>query len=288
MLSQDVKSLRNEIRIRSLLTAFALHAFLATITLGGSLVLLLLTGSITSWLCSRDIDEANSGTNRFKKSFPFRAYGESFGDFQHVFHYTQNIERQLIEAIERRVIETTPVTSMEPVEITDVDKDLKAPDKRTFIKTNAVSTGRDTDVTLVLNQESFGKMQSIQWRVLAGGYIDRDKRFNFISLSVLTFWFWIIPYVRADYDLLSRLRTIHTGDYNSMDVITKIRCLHDAVFNAMIDCMDSHGIDTSDLRAQRMQVMNINVSGGKVSMGNIVQGAKNRITAAATPARATA
>ena len=257
-------------------------------TLGISLLLLLLTASITSGICSREVKIARSNSNSFKKSFPFRSYGDSFGDFQHVFYHAENIERELFSAIEKRLLETTPVESLELVEITDVDEDLKTSDTRSFIKTDSLNTGRDTEVTLVLNQESFGKMQSIQWRVLAGGYIDRDKRFNFVSWSVLSFWFWIIPYAKGNMDILSNLRTIHSGDYNVMDVLTTIRCLHDAVFGAMIDCLESHGIDTSDLQAQKMQVMNINVSGGKVNMGNVVQGAMNKVSAVTNKGRAAA
>jgi hypothetical protein len=64
-----------------------------------------------------------------------------------------------------------------------------------------------------------------------------------------------------------------------MDALTQIRCLHEAVFDAMIAELEKNGVDTSDIKAQRMQVMNITVSGGKVNMGNIVQGAMNKIAA---------
>jgi hypothetical protein len=45
----------------------------------------------------------------------------------------------------------------------------------------------------------------------------------------------------------------------------------------MVVALEKNGIDTSDLKAQKMQSMNINISGGKVNMGNVVQGAMNKI-----------
>jgi hypothetical protein len=71
-----------------------------------------------------------------------------------------------------------------------------------------------------------------------------------------------------------------------MDVSTQVRCLHEAVFDAMIAELDKNGIDTSELKVQKMQTMNINISGGKVNMGNVVQGAMNKIGGAAKGAKA--
>jgi hypothetical protein len=57
-----------------------------------------------------------------------------------------------------------------------------------------------------------------------------------------------------------------------MDVATQVRCLHEVVFDAMIAELKKNGIDTSELKLQKMQVANMNISGGKVNVGNLVQG----------------
>jgi hypothetical protein len=43
--------------------------------------------------------------------------------------------------------------------------------------------------------------------------------------------------------------------------------------------LQQNRIDTSTIKAQRMQVMNISITGGRVNMGNVVQGAMNRVAA---------
>jgi hypothetical protein len=85
--------------------------------------------------------------------------------------------------------------------------------------------------------------------------------------------------LRGEYDIVSHIRAIYGAAYNDIDVVTQVRCLHDRVFNAMVSVLESYDIDTSDIKAQRMQVMNITISGGRVNMGNVVQGAMNRVAA---------
>jgi hypothetical protein len=274
----DSGEIKNSVKVRSVITALILHAYLAVFTLGISLGLLLVTALITNSLVKKEIDEASSDSNKFKKNFPFKYYGQIFGSFQHVFSHSEIIEKSMYESIESELRSKTPIEPLELVTITDVDKDLSKSEDRIFIKGSSSNTVRGTAITLILNQSSFGKMQSIEWRVLAGGFVDRDKKFNLISYSLFTFLFWIIPYVKREHDLLARVRTIYPGAYNDMDLVTQIRCLHDAVFDAMINELEKNNIDTSDLRAQKMQVMNISISGGRVNMGNIVQGAMNKVS----------
>jgi hypothetical protein len=171
------------------------------------------------------------------------------------------------------------VSTLEPITLTDVDKDLKAAENREFFKAGFGQTRRGTTITLLLSFSAIGKVQSIRWWVLAGGYVDRNKKFNFIAYAPITLWFRIVPYLRREYDLASRLRTVYAASYNDMDVMTLVRCLHDTVFSAMVDELERHDIDTSDIKAQRMQVMNLSISGGRVNMGNVVQGAMNNVEA---------
>ena len=53
--------------------------------------------------------------------------------------------------------------------------------------------------------------------------------------------------------------------------MTDARSMHTLVFNALVDTLDKHGVDISDLKLQRAQVMNISISGGRTRFGNVVQ-----------------
>lgn len=281
----DSGKVDNNIKVMSVITAIIVHIFLAVSTAGISLLLLLIFGLITSSLVKKEIAEVSSSSNTFKKNFPFKYYGQIFGEFQHVFFHPNAIDKALYQAIESKLVTTTVMGSLEAITITDVDLDLSSSEDRSFVRASSTSTSRGTAITLIINQSSFGKMQSIEWRVLCGGFIDRDKKFKLIAYSPLTFLFWILAYIAKRHDLLAGIRTIYSASYNEMDITTQIRCIHDCVFNAMIDELENNGIDTSELRAQKMQVMNISISGGKVNMGNVVQGAMNKVSNAAKGAQ---
>lgn len=274
----DSGNVQNQIKVRSMVCATIVHATLAMITNGISIFLLLLTGLITYSLLKDEINDASSDSNKFKNDFPFRYYGEIFGSFHHVFSHEEILESNIYSAIDSELKSKTPIDTLSTITITDIDKDLSSSESRTFIKAESGQTSRGTTITLILYQSCFGKMQSISWRVLAGGYIDKDKEFNLIAYSLFSLVFWIIPYITREHDILSRIRTINSGAYNIMDVITNIRCIHLAVFDAMINELEKNNIDTSDLKAQKAQVMNINVSGGRLVMGNAVQGAMNKVS----------
>jgi hypothetical protein len=280
----DSKNVNNRIKKRSIAIAIFAHLYLAIFTFGVSLILLLLVGFLTATLLEKDISEARSSANTFNKNFPFRYFGHVFGSFQHVFHNAYSIEKDVYAAIETELKAKTPVTSLDALSISD--KDLNNSEQRSFIKGESSPTARGTAITLILNQTNFGSMRSIEWRVLAGGYVDKNAKFNLIAYSLFTIFFWIAPYIRRETDLLSRVRTIYPGSFNDMDISTQVRCLREAVFDAMIGELDKNGIDTSELKVQKMQTMNINISGGKVNMGNVVQGAMNKIGGAVKGAKA--
>ena len=274
---KDSVEVKNTVKVRSVLIAILIYLFLTIATAGVALVVLLVTAIITNLICNKEIEAASSNTNEFKKGFPFKYFGESFGDFQHVFYHKKNLASDIFTAISNVMTLKTTVKKLESIKIKDIDKDLSTPEEREFLKADSGKTKRGTSITLIIKLSNFGSMQSIRWWVLAGGYIDKDKKFNFIAYSPLTLLFWIIPYIKMEFDVLSRIRTIYSASYNDMDVITQIRCLHDAIFSAMVEELEKNDIDTSDIKAQRMQVMNISISGGKVNMGNVVQGGMNKV-----------
>lgn len=274
----DSGIVNNRIKVRSVILALVIHVSLAILTLGISLVLLLIIALITNYLIQKEIGKSTSASNTFKKNFPFRYYGNNIGKFQHVFFHTELIEKNIYEIIESKLKQQMSIDNLKAITISDIDKDLSKSEDRIFIKASIPHTMRGTSITLVFNQENFGKMQSIEWRVLVGGFIDHNKKFNLIAYSLFTFLFWIFPYIRKEYDLLEKVRTIYSSSYNDMDVITQVKYIHNIIFNAVIEELEKNNIDTSELKTQKMEAININISGGKVSIGNIVQGAMNKVS----------
>lgn len=282
----DSKNVNNRIRKRTIALAIVVHLYLTVFTLGVWIILLTVFSLITSTLLRNDIDEAKSSANSFNKTHPFKYFGQVFGHFQHVYHHPISIEAEIVKTIEEELKTKTPIKCLSALSISDHDKDLKSAEGRTFLKGESSSTDRGTTLTLILNQSTYGAVRSFEWRVMAGGYVDKNAKFNLIAYSPFTFFFWIVAYVKREANLLNKVRTIYPSSYNDIDVSTQVRSINETVFDAMVVALEKNGIDTSDLKAQKMQTMNINISGGKVNMGNVVQGAMNKIGSAVKGAKA--
>jgi len=279
----DSHNVNNRVKKRTVATAVLVHLYLTVITLGFWLIPLSLFSLITAALLRNDIDEAISSANSFNKALPFKYFGQVTTHIQHIFHHPIKIEDDLFATVEAELKTKTPIAALEPIVITDKDKNCVF--ESDFLKAKLLYPARYT-ITLIVNQSSFGAMRSFEWRVIVGGYVDNDAKFKLIAYSPFTLLFWIAPYLRHETNLLSRVRTVYSSAYNDIDISTLVRSISETVFDAMVVALEKNGIDTSDLKAQKLQSMNINISGGKVNMGNVVQGAMNKIGAAVKGAKA--
>lgn len=226
----------------------------------------------------RNLKSLSSLELKFKKQNPFLPYGDIIVEFQHVFQHNKKILEEILKGVNQSLTEKTPLTSMEKVEIIDKDKKFTSTDKREFSKGTGEPTLRGSNITIFLYHDFYGQMQNFQWWILVNNPIRRKKVFTFLATSIITLPFWIYSYLRGTYNIAAGLRKPYGAFYEDMDLIMQIRSIHEAIINTLVEILDAHGIDTSDLKTQKAQIMNINVSGGKTTFGNIMQGAINKVT----------
>ena len=272
-------SIRNHVRVRTVLTVLLIYVALSAATLGIFLAYSIITW-LTAWLLlRRDIKRLEGDAHDFRKTFPFMAYGREFGDFEHIFFHDQDLSQVLLARINTAFVRIFGGDGLTPVQLIDRDPNLKTNEARVFHIAEVTTTMRATRVTVAVHTEKQGHMQSLRWWLLLGGFIDHEKRLVFLALSPLTLPFLLVPYLLGRVNFVNRVRTIYGSAYNDYDILTLVRGGHQAVFGVLVEVLEENGVDTSDLRAQRAQVMNISISGGKVNMGNVVQGAMNRVSA---------
>ena len=282
----DSKNISNTIKISSLSTAIITHLILAILTFGVSVALSAITGLVAIIFLKKDINQVKSRDNCFNKKHPFGSFGKTFGRFQHTFYHPYSIQKDITSSISEALKSRTPITSVQTVLIIDTDSVLNNFEQRSFIKAESDPTSRGTSVTLLLNHSNFGSMRTVEWRVLAGGYLDKNSKFNLIAYSLFSIMFWIGPYLSHSRDLLSRVRTIYPSAYNDMDIETQVRCLHEVVFDGMIAELDKKGIDSDPLKSQKMQILNISIFSGKLTMASSIRGAIRKVAAMAKGADA--
>lgn len=213
----------------------------------------------------------------FKRYRGLERYGDEWSSFFHVFRCKDSLALKIADAIGKRINSDLATSQLQPVRVRDTDSDLREPEERTFLCTTGITTSRGATVTFAMFPTSIGSLQGIRWWVLARGIEDPNKSFWRQLLSPVLLWFVLIPYLQGKLDPLSWTRSTDFGFYNGLDMLAFARKLEHVALYTLIEILDEHGVDTSDLKAQVGSVLNINVSGGNAKIGNVVQGAFNRI-----------
>jgi hypothetical protein len=278
---------RNRIRKRVALSVIGAYGYILwhALLLSPALALgLAVYSALMIWAAHvmfvKELTQHESGVSIFRQHSAFGELGTPLLEFQHIFSSTDILLEEVEAEIETQLTSRTSAGRFEHLVITDIDPEIQRKDTRKFLASDAGHTSRGSHVRLILQTGAFGKVQSVQWWVFVRGFIDRSRLLIFLALAPAHVPFIILPYLTRSTKVTPFARVTYGGSYNSLDVVQLVRSLHYVVMEALVDLLDAKGIDTSDLKLQRAQVLNINVSGGKVGFGNIVQGAANRISAA--------
>lgn len=229
-------------------------------------------------LLKDDISGLEDGTNDFKKVSPFDKFGTSVYDFQYSFKSEdQAVITEVCNSITNNLEQQSGFSETKVAMITDRDKELERHDGREFILSRSEKTIRGGHVTLLVKSDNNGFMYSIKWWFLLSGTIDTASILSFVAFSPLSMPFWISSRLKGFHNLAAGIRKIYPAFYESHDLFTIVNSANKLTMETLISELDSRGIDTSDLKAQQAQAINISVSGGKTNFGSIVQGASNSI-----------
>jgi hypothetical protein len=208
-------------------------------------------------------------------------FGTEWGSFHHVFYSNEPVGDAFCAALSKALKEKFGCAAVDEVEFKDVDRDLETPESRTFLRTTARETPRKTSFTLLCTWSRTENVQGVRWWILVGGVRDPNKVFRRYLYSPVWLPLIAIAYLRREYDPLNGLTTVYPGFFNGVDVLTRARELQFVAFETLVGVLESFGVDTSDLKQQKGNILNINVSGGQTSFGSVVQGAMNKVSGVA-------
>jgi hypothetical protein len=271
-------SMKNRVKLRTVLIIVVLYLFilisLSEVGRGFFIVIVLYSIAAIAGgyaLLASDIALTSQDALVFRRMMPLRILGNYLVDFQHVFYHDEDLLPAILEEIDARIAKQGFLPKLQKKSFTDTDKNLFSPETREFFVSSSEANLRGTEVALAIQLRNHAEAQSIQWWVLMRGFIDRNKKVALLALAPIGLPFWLWAYLKQKLDLVSRVRTVYDAFYNSVDFVTDARALHTLVFDALVETLDKHGVDISDLKLQRAQVMNINITGGRTTFGNIVQ-----------------
>lgn len=270
--------MKNRVKVRTIviIALIYLWAFGAAISQGAFAFLLLAMYCIAatagaSALLSADLAATTREAETFRKMHPMRGLGNQLTDFQHVYYNAVDLLPEILNEFNTRIAQQGFGATLQKKNYTDTDKHLEAPETREFFVASSGVSLRGTETSLVVHVRRHAQAQSVQWWILMRGFVDRNKRFILLAAAPLAIPFWLWARLKQELDLVSSVRNVYSSFYNSLDVAADARSWHRLVFDALADTLEKHGVDISDLKLQRAQVMSINISGGRTRFGNVVQ-----------------
>lgn len=248
---------------------------------GAATLLLLYAGGcmlIARQLIAGAESRRTGNTIEFSQSGATDAIGFQWGSFHHVFHSKEAVTESFRDALGAALRGKLGYSAFQEITMKDVDRDLPAPETRTFLVSSAKETTRHSGFSIMCSFSRSADIQGVRWWLLVSGIRDPNKVFWFHALSPVMLPFILYAYIQRQYDPLKKVMTVYPGFFNEIDIVNRTRELQFVAFETLVEVLESFGIDTSDLKQQKANILSINVSGGQTSFGSVVQGAMNRVS----------
>jgi hypothetical protein len=232
---------------------------------------------LTRHMISKAEAETAEQTIEFFQSNPLYR-DQLWGSFHHAFVSDRGVVQALLKNLSDSLNSKLGCSELKQIILKDIDTELPAPESRAFLRAVAPLTARKTLITFLCVFSRIANVQGLRWWILVRGQRDPNAVFWRYALSPikipLVLWSYLTNKYRAD----AGFNKINPGFFNSNDVSSRVREIQLVAFNTLVETLDTFGIDTTDLKQQKANILNINVSGGgQTSFGNVVQGAMNKV-----------
>ena len=270
-------------RIRNLVLAAAVYLVVAVVLaqesfgpLGAALVYSGICMLLTWYMIANAETRRTGETIEFNQLNPASSLGVQYESFHHVFNSQEPVIEALLKNISTALVSKLGCSPLRQITLKDVDKELPKPESRVFYLSTAPLTVRKSEITLLCTFSREADVQGLRWWAMVLGQRDPNVVFWRYALSPIFLPLTIMPFLKGTHDPLRDLVKIYPGFFNSIDVLSRIREVQFVAFETVVETLDSFGIDTSNLKLQKGNILNINVSGGQTSFGSVVQGTMNK------------
>lgn len=217
----------------------------------------------------------------FRRFYPLQGFGYTFNEFLYTFACSDaNVLREVIETIDRDLTLNLGWDGYQVMKLKDNDPRLTQEDARSFLGWRGGKTKRGGSIHLLARASQKGKICCLHWWLMVAGIIDAGRVRSFLAWSPFTLPFWIVPWLRGHHNVAAALRQTYASFYENMDVVTVATSARRVCMDALINVLNKHGIDTSELKMQMNMVVNNNQminNSGNLSVGNLMQGARNLV-----------
>jgi len=230
---------------------------------------------IANWAYRRDIRDVGKTTINFRQRDPFSRIGVELANPNYVFSHGEDVQETIRLHLAEVLASQLSLPPLASYEVIDRDRELISPETRQLQGTVTGPTNWGTSIYVLLEVTKWHRLHSVRWWLLLRGYPSRQSVLFFHAFAPVAVPFWIVPYLRGDIHYGSTFCEVYDAFFNINELVTRVRMIQRAIVDGLVARLEELGVDTSDLKQQRVNMINLNVSGGRVSLGNIVQGRMN-------------
>lgn len=215
---------------------------------------------------------------RFKTHGAFDQLGCEVARFTYAYMSDAKSNYAFLKKMDHEIEMKFSGAGLQPIEFID---EASCAIQKTKIYESAYiyKTQGDTDIKVIFDSKETDFIKLIEWRIFAGLTTNENKAFMLTAMAPVLLPMVFFPFLVGKYRPFLSCQAVYSSFFNNLEIREQVQIFQVLAFDTLVKTLDSLGIDTSDLKMQRASVMNINVSGGNASFGNVVQGNQNKAVA---------
>jgi hypothetical protein len=272
-------AMSNQVKSSTCLVLFVLYGVsLTTLALNSYALLAVLfsfyvivVGYTTMLWLKEDERAIDADIFSFYRDSPLARMGVTVAEYVHTFTAPTDVHQQCVERISRACTTKRALSPLKDRQLKDIDPSFDPPPRKLFYQAVSSANACGTRIVVLVHSSRNVDLQIIQWWIMVRGRSSADKRMQLLGIAPLAFPFFLLGRLQHRLDLTQFVREIPNNFFNLTEVVTDAIGVHGIVLDAVVETLEEHHIDTSDLKQHRGQTLNVSVSGGKVKIGKIAQ-----------------
>lgn len=233
--------------------------------------------SITKSMFEREAEDKQNRVIHFNSDNPFQAYGVLVSAFSNQAKCNHSKHDDIKTDVTTGFANLFGHAEFLPIELIDHDINLVDDRKRTLSCALLATTKRGYKIYVFVGSESQQELLFTNWWIVIEGVKNPNAVLKKYAFAPLLLPLLFSAFLRKKLLISKGITTIETGFFSEVDIVNLVKSAQSVAFDAYVAGLEQSGVDVTELKAQKSNVLNINIHGGQNRFGNFVQGAVGRV-----------
>ncbi len=234
------------------------------------------------FICSYDKKNFDANLLSFHRYSPFINLGQFYYKFQYVFFSKKFLVKEALAKISQGFKDKLGTEGIEKVVLHDKDIYIKPKEDREYFTLALPETFRGSKLHILFHIYHKIDSQIIEWSYLSQG---RYSKANYCYMILMSPVQCLVKLVARLLSMLTNFPRInlyrscfkrYENHFDDEELLITIKTCQKLSIDILFDLLEENKIENDDLKQQRAQVMNLQITGGKNKFKSIIQGKGNR------------